>query len=131
MGTMARKEIYFPFEVYIQFVGLEINKERDILILVGAMLKVTCVLTEKKTHTKGKFWYISTHTTRICGRYLSPGKNRDSMRYLLAMRGYCEWYQHPEKSMVLVNPRNGIGWRISSNFLGHFCYWVTVVKIQF
>ena len=71
MGTMVRKEIYFPFEVYIQFLGLEINKERDILILAGTMLKVTCVLTEKKTHTKGKFWYINPYNKNLWQVFIS------------------------------------------------------------
>ena len=41
---MVRKEIYFPFQIYIHFVGVKINSERYIFILAGAVLKVMCIL---------------------------------------------------------------------------------------
>ena len=42
MDAMVGKEIYSPFQIYIYFVWVKINNERDIIIMTG---EVMCILS--------------------------------------------------------------------------------------
>ena len=46
MGTVVRKEVYSPFQIYVLCVN-EKKLEKDIFSFAGATLKVFCILNKR------------------------------------------------------------------------------------